>query len=392
MYKWPVGKARRTEVRGQKSEVRGQKPKVNEYRTPNHPYYRLCQPLGQFACITVLLYLCRMTPVPKNSPRILFFSTIFPPFIEEDEVILSKHYRLEKIIARGAQALFRIPFALLRSDLVYCWFGSVYAAYAVFLSKVLSKKSVIVIGGVDASKDAEINYGIWLNPWKASVLRPAFRKADRLLAVDPSLQQKAARLAGYDGRNILSVPTGYDPVFWREDGEKEQSVLTVASCENMWRFRKKGLDKLFDAARVLPDVSFTVIGFRASFLPQVNAMKPANVKVIAYLRRNELLRHFQRAKVYCQPSYNEGLPNSLCEAMLCGCIPVGTRVGGIPTAIGETGYLVDYRDQLGLVAAIRQALDAPVEMGPKARARIASEFTRERREQSLCRIIDELCC
>jgi glycosyltransferase involved in cell wall biosynthesis len=332
-----------------------------------------------------------MTPVPQNPPRILFFSTVFQPFIEEDEVILSRHYHLEKIIARGMSALVKIPGALLRSDLVFCWFGSVYAAYAVFLARLLGKRSVIVLGGVDASKDAEINYGIWLNPWKAFLLRRAFKKADRLLAVDPFLQKEAARLAEYDGANILTIPTGYDPDFWREGARKETMVLTVASCENMWRFKKKGLDKLFDAARALTDIPFAVIGIRPSFLPEFNAMKPANVTGISYVPRDELVTQYQRAKVYCQPSYTEGLPNSLCEAMLCACIPVGTRVGGIPTAIGDAGYLVDYRDQDGLVAALRQALAAPAENGRQARARIAGEFTRERREQSLCRVIDNLC-
>ena len=332
-----------------------------------------------------------MAVVSQNPPRILFFSTISPPFIEEDEVILSRHYPLEKIINRGAQALLRLPPAILRANLVFCWFGSVYAAYAVFLSNLLRKKSVVVLGGVDASKDAEINYGIWLTPWKAFLLRHAFRRADRLLAVDPFLQREAARLAGYDGQNILTVPTGYDPQQWNEGGKKEALVLTVASCETMWRFKKKGLDKLFDAARALPNIPFMVIGIHSSFIPDIEGMKPSNVTLVPYVPRDELVRYYQRAKVYCQPSYTEGLPNSLCEAMLCGCVPVGTRVGGIPTAIGDAGYLVDYRDQQGLVAALRHALVAPAEMGAKARTRIASEFTRERREQSLCRIIDQLC-
>jgi len=332
-----------------------------------------------------------MTAVSQNPPRILFFSTIFQPFIEEDELILSKRYHLEKIIARGIRALIKLPAAVRRSDLVFCWFGSTYAAFAVFLAHLMGRKSVIVLGGVDASKDAEINYGIWLTPWKAFLLRHAFRKADRLLAVDPFLQKEAARLAGYDGTNILTIPTGYDPDFWREGFNKESMVLTVASCENMWRFKKKGLDKLFDAARALPHIQFSVIGIHASFLSEINAMKPANVTAISYVPRDELVRHYQRAKVYCQPSYTEGLPNSLCEAMLCACIPVGTRVGGIPTAIGEAGYVIDYRDQEGLVAALQQALAAPAEKGRLARARIAAEFTRERREQSLYRVIDQLC-
>jgi glycosyltransferase involved in cell wall biosynthesis len=332
-----------------------------------------------------------MPVVPQNPPRILFFSTIFPPFIEEDEIILSRHYRLEKIIAHGSEALRRLPAAVLRADVALTWFGSVYSAYTVLLSKLMRKKSLIVLAGVDASKDAEINYGMWLSPWRAILLRYAFRHADGLLAVDPFLEREAARLAEYDGRNIRSIPFGFDPDAWKEGGQKEEMVLTVASCENMWRFKKKGLDKLFEAARALPGVRFCVIGIHPSLQEEVEAMRPANVEVIRYVPRGELLRYYQRAKVYCQPSFTEGLPNTLCEAMLCGCIPVGTIRGGIPTAIGDAGYLVDYADQPGLEAALRNALAAPVTDGRKARARIATEFTRERRELALRQVIDQLC-
>jgi glycosyltransferase involved in cell wall biosynthesis len=76
--------------------------------------------------------------------------------------------------------------------------------------------------------------------------------------------------------------------------------------------------------------------------------------------------------------------------MLCGCIPVGTRVGGIPTAIGTTGYLVDYSDQEGLVQALQRALAAPSGDGLKARDRVEEEFTLARRKRSLYQVIDEL--
>ncbi len=332
-----------------------------------------------------------MTPVPQNPPRILFFSTVFPPFIEEDEVILSKHFRLEKLITHGADALRRLPGAILRADVALSWFGSVYAAYAVLLTKIFRKKSIIILAGVDASKDPEIKYGMWLSPWRAVLLRYAFRHADRLLAVDPFLEREAARLASYNGANITSIPFGYDPDVWKEGKHKEEMVLTVASAENIWRFKKKGLDKLFDAAHALPSVRFCLIGIHTSLMEQVNAMKPANLEVIQYVPRGELLHYYQRAKVYCQPSFTEGLPNTLCEAMLCGCVPVGTRVGGIPTAIGEAGYLVEYRDQAGLVVALQQALAAPAHQGHVARERITTEFSRERRERALRFEIDQLC-
>lgn len=333
----------------------------------------------------------QVTASQHHPPAVLFFSTLYTPFIQQDEILLGKHYRLEKIIAEGFAALASIPGAVHRSQVALSWFGSVYAGYIVFLAKIMRKKSVIVVAGIDASKDREINYGIWLSPWKSVLVRFAFRNADRLLTVDRFLRKEAMRLARYDGRNIVDIPFGFDAHEWTPGDPKEDLVLTVAACHDEWRLKKKGIDKLFDAARALPEVRFCIIGIHESLLSKVSLTAPSNVEVIPFVPRQDLLPYYRKAKVYCQPSYTEGLPNTLCEAMLCGCIPVGTAVGGIPTAIGPAGYLVEYKDQPGLVMALRRALDAPVVEGMKAREQIAAHFTLQAREQALQHVIDDLC-
>lgn len=332
-----------------------------------------------------------MSTSPHTVANIFFSSTLHTPFIEQDAILLLRHYPIEKLITKGINALARIPGAVARSRVTFSWFGSVYAGYTVMLARMMGKKSIVVVGGVDAAREREIRYGIWLHPLKAPVVRYAFIHADRVLVVDPSLQAEAIRLANYDGRNITYVPFGYDSTLWVPGEFKEDMVLTVAACHDLWRMKKKGIDKILEAARALPEVRFCVIGIHPGLLSDVRMSTPENVELIPYVPQSELLPYYQKAKVYCQPSYTEGLPNTLCEAMLCGCIPVGTAAGGIPTAIGTAGYLVDYRDQSGLVKAIQSALASPATDGLKARDRIAREFTLERRERSLCGVIDELC-
>jgi glycosyltransferase involved in cell wall biosynthesis len=320
--------------------------------------------------------------------KILFTSTQRTSFITQDLNVLRKHFVVDHVITRGVFAPFGIFIRILRADITYTWFASVYAFVVVFLSRLMGKRSILVIGGVDVAKVPELRYGIWLSPWKALLVKYALRNASKVLAVDSSLQKKAIELADYSGENIECVPTGYDSGVWVPNGTKEPLILTIAACNNVWKMRVKGLDVLFECARTMASTRFVVIGLAPQLLNERHSA-PANVELLPFVEQTDLLRYYQRAKVYCQPSFVEGLPNSVCEAMLCGCVPVGTNVGGIPTAIGDCGFLVPYGNVHKLVEAIRNALQSPDSVGQSARERIAREFTLKRREEALLRIIRE---
>lgn len=321
--------------------------------------------------------------------RILFTASLDTSFIREDLAILRRHFDVDHLVTKGFFAPFRIYAHLLQADVTYTWFASVYSFFVVFITKLLGKKSVIVVGGVDASKEPDIHYGIWLSPWKSVLVRWAMRNAYRLLVVDPFFEREVVRLAGYDGKNIKYVPTGYDPNIWHPKGQKDPVVLTVAACHDELRMKKKGIDLLLLAAERLPGQEFMIIGIAPQLLPGVRSRAPKNVELIPFVPRAELLQRYQKAKVYCQPSVTEGLPNSLCEAMLCECIPVGTNVGGIPTAISDIGFLLPSGDVERLVQAIQSALAATASVGQSARNRIEQNFTLERREASLVQILNE---
>lgn len=321
--------------------------------------------------------------------NVLFTSTLVTSFIQEDLVLLRKHFDVDHVLTTGIRAPVRIAASLRRADVTFTWFASVYSAMVVALARFRGRKSVIVVGGVDASKEPEIGYGIWLSPWKSVLVRWAMRHAERILVVDPFFAGEVRRLAGYAGRNIEYVPTGYDAALWRPAGPKEPMVLTVAACHDRPRMKKKGLDTLFEAARLMEKTRFVVIGVHGHLVAEARAGAPPNVEIVPFVPRDQLLRWYQRAAVYCQPSYTEGLPNSLCEAMLCGCVPVGTEVGGIPTAVAGVGYLVGRGDTRGLASALQLALEAGAPAGAKARRHIETHFTLQRREENLVRILRE---
>ncbi len=330
----------------------------------------------------------------KKKARILFLSTCASSFVINDIRMLGEVSRLKVIISSGFSMIIKILFFLPFCKINFCWFGTVYSAIAVIWGRFLGKKTVIVLGGVDAVKIPELNYGIWMVPWKARLLGWAYKKADALLAVSPAFKNQVMQLAGYDGSNVHYVPTAYDTEFWKPAGGKTDCVLTVAHAgfnvtieESLRRFRIKGLDVLFSAARLLPDISFFLVGYNASLLTKMEVDVPSNMSLFDFLEPAALREYYRKAKVYCQPSLSEGLPNTLCEAMSSGCIPVGSDAGGIPEAIGDTGCIVPYGDAKALAEAVSGCLREPLEKGEAARNRIVKHFSRERRKADLIRYV-----
>jgi len=102
----------------------------------------------------------------------------------------------------------------------------------------------------------------------------------------------------------------------------------------------------------------------------------------------EVPRLLQASDFLVLPSYSEGMPQAVLEAMNCGLGVVATQVGGIPEAVidGETGLLVEPRDAGALGRAMERMITDDAlrhTAGLLGFARATSVFDSERNARQL---------
>lgn len=328
--------------------------------------------------------------------RILFIRPSKSSFIQKDLEILRKHFDVKivdsdltgKSLKGALVTIYNMIKEILRVDITFSWFAGTHAFVAILLSKIFRKRSIVVVGGYEVAEVPEMGYGAMLRARSARKVKFVLKHADKILVVDPSLKEDAIKNAKVSGENIDCLSTGYDSNYWKRKDEKEDIVLTVGSVDKLV-VKRKGFEVFVKAARHIPSAKFVLVGKHIdNSVEYLKSIAPPNVEFTGFVSDEDLLKWYQKVKVYCQLSRYEGLPNALCEAMLCECVPVGTNYCGIPTAIGDTGFYVPYGDPKATAGAIREALNS--DKGREARERINEMFSMQRRERELMRIIKEV--
>jgi glycosyltransferase involved in cell wall biosynthesis len=106
------------------------------------------------------------------------------------------------------------------------------------------------------------------------------------------------------------------------------------------------------------------------------------VQFVGEVPQTELSALMRQAKVFVLPSYTEGLPRVIFEAMAVGVPVLASAVGGILELVqdGKTGMLASPGDEAALEERLRWLLQHPYEaqaLGQRARAFAERQFSTE---------------
>lgn len=284
-----------------------------------------------------------------SKQSVLFIYIDYSTFVNADYEILSSFAQVSKYQFKPVKGLFRTAFELVKEliflifkgykyDSIFIWFSDYHSLLPVLFAKIFGKKSFVVIGGFDVAALPEYKYGALSNPVRAFFSRNTIKFASMCFPVAEALKKKI--LALNPAANCEVIATRQDSEnFVFVEYERPKKIVTVSGTKNYQRLMVKGLDRFRELAISLPEFEFQIIGATDNVIKYFEPL-PANLKLLPSAEYSQMKEIYTDTSFYAQFSRSEGLPNALCEAMLCGCIPLGTDVGDVRQAIGNTGLSI----------------------------------------------------
>lgn len=130
--------------------------------------------------------------------------------------------------------------------------------------------------------------------------------------------------------------------------------------------KKKGIEELITAWNRLsenfPDWTLDIVGpGNPRYIEYIqNTYKCKRVAFIGELPHEEAMKRLQEASIFVLPSYSEGLPYSVCEAMFAGKTIVATAVGSISFLLdNDCGIICKEKDSHDLYEALKKGMQDP---------------------------------
>ena len=224
--------------------------------------------------------------------------------------------------------------------------------------------------------------------WETTLIKIVCRLAKSVIVLDAASGEALRSLV--PGRSVFVVP---NPAWKIADAPAtpllagDPKVIVFAG----WLIPDKGVRELVLACRDILDFEFRLdlIGpVKEGFREELRALACGRgdgkwMNMLGQVEGEEVLARIASGFLLALPSYTEGCPNVILEAMMLGKPVVATPVGAIPdmlslAGVEPCGICVPVRNVDALRIAIRSLLKQPdyaMELGRRGRERVAREYS-----------------
>ena len=222
----------------------------------------------------------------------------------------------------------------------------------------LCRKHVVISIRSELKKSSSDTYLLWFRKWTVRCCDAIICQSDHA----------ASMLTGYldcPEDKIFVIPNWIDSrtiVPRKKDNGNKATFVFMG-----WIEKFKGVQHLVDAADQLKqqgyDFTVNICGGGSDLETLKSRSQELQledmVKFHGWVAGEKKMSVLSSSSIAVLPSYSEGMPNSLLEAMTAGLAVIATPVGGIPSLIQSEnqGILVDVGDTLALADAMKHLLE-----------------------------------
>ncbi len=199
--------------------------------------------------------------------------------------------------------------------------------------------------------------------------RLALKLTDKIITITP-WELEFIKKYSKEENKIIIIPNGMAEEFFKKiknnDFKKNHKIKNKLVLFFGRLNITKGPDKFVEIAKLVlkerNDVTFLIRGPDEGMKEAVKKLigKEKNILLLPETRdRKEIIKMYQLADIFIMPSFREGLPLTLFEAMACGLPIIASPVNGIPYEMREpnNGFLIDYGNNEGFAKKIIELLD-----------------------------------
>ncbi|MFZ7132236.1 MAG: glycosyltransferase family 4 protein [Eubacteriales bacterium] len=230
--------------------------------------------------------------------------------------------------------------------------------------------------------------------WIPLFARGVLKRARKIIANSEYTADLSRRVS--PGANIVPLPLGVNHQYFKPNPliKKEPEYFIICTVSRICKF--KGHDTILNSIQNLPinirkRVRWKIAGngpYQKELMHLVNkAGLTSQIEFLGFVPDIELPAIYQQSDVFVlctredSDSQNvEGFGLVFLEAQACGIPAIGTRIGGIPSAIKESdgGWLIETETELTkLFTELVNNKKLCEDMGQKARDRVEREATWE---------------
>ncbi len=275
----------------------------------------------------------------------------------------------------------------------WIFFGGDFLLLPAIVAKLLRTKIVVSLAG-NLDKETELKRNI-LNKPQLILKKIVFNLSDHIILFTEILIEQWS-MQRYKHKVLIADDHYLDLNIYRIDKPLSQRISIVGYIGRL--SNEKGIFNFLSAIpKVLQkksDIRFLILGngpLDEKVKKYINDENLENYVMLVNRVSPEIVPSFlNRLQLCVLPSYTEGMPNIMIEAMACGTPVLATPVGGIPDIIKDniTGFIMENNSPECVAENICRALDCKCleDIAHSARLFVEQRFTFETASQSYKRI------